>query len=275
MLSTTKFINDTPALPQSIMKLNELRLNPDRSLSDVIKIVETDAVLSAKILGLINSPFYGMRHKITSIATACVQLGELTIYSTALLASIHNSFKFNVDPYGISEKDFIFNTLMQMNLMSEWIRAVQPPYADELRLAAFLSDIGKIVISQVLIQEKKVALFKSKLYNNVFESIAELDTVGTTSLQVSALMLRHWGVSENIVKILQYADSSDSVADDMKIPASMMETVHSIWHNWGKKDDEIKQEAAIGYAVHDTDTFELYENALNRVLGKFKEIKAS
>ena len=275
MLILTKLIDSTAPLPRSVMQLNQLRLNPDRSLRDVIKIVEVDPVLSAKILALINTPFYGMRRKITSISAACVQLGELSIYSTALLAGIHSNFKFNLNPYGLSEQDFVFNTLMQMNLMNEWIRSSKPEYADELRLAAFLSDIGKIIISQLLIQEGKVDIFKEKLRNNIIESIAERDTVGATSLEVSALMLQHWDVNENIVKILQYTNSSKSIPDDMKIPVSMMETAHNLWHNWNKDSEEIRQEAMLGYAVFDTDTFYMYEQALNRVLDKLEIIRVS
>ncbi len=275
MLILTKLIDSTSPLPRSVIQLNLLRSDPDRSLGDVIKIVEADPVLSAKILALINTPFYGMKRKITSISAACVQLGELSIYSTALLAGIHSNFKFNLDPYGLTEQDFVFNTLMQMNLMNEWIRSSKPKYADELRLAAFLSDIGKIIISQLLIQEKKVDVFKNKLQNNIIESIAEYDTVGATSLQVSAMMLEHWGVNENIVKILQYTDSSKRIPDDMKIPVSMMETAHTLWHNWNKDSQEIRQEAMMGYAVFDTSTFQQYEQALDRVLDKLENIRVS
>jgi HD-like signal output (HDOD) protein len=275
MLVLTKLINSIPALPNSVIQLNKLRLDPERSLGDVIKIVESDALLSAKILGLINSPFYGIRHEIHSISAACVQLGELTIYSTALFCGMHNNFKFNLEPYGLSEQDFMFNTLMQMNLMNDWIRLTHPPYADALRLTAFLSDIGKVVISQLLIQEGKEKIFKEKLQNNIIESIAEQECVGATSLQVSALMLKHWGVDDNIIKILYYTSASQSVPDEMKIPVSMMETVHNIWSNWRKDSEEIRQEAILGYCVFDMETLPLYEQALNRVLLKLEELQVS
>ncbi|MEA2111996.1 MAG: HDOD domain-containing protein [Campylobacterota bacterium] len=275
MLILTKLIDSTAPLPRSVTLLNQLRLDPDRSLGDVIRIVETDPVLSAKILALVNTPFYGVRRKITSISAACVQLGEVTIYSTALIAGIHSSFKFNLEPYGLNEKEFMLNTLMQMNLMNEWIRLAKPAFADELRLAAFLSDIGKIIISQLLIQEKKVEQFKQKLQNNIIESIAEKDTIGATTLQVSALMLQHWGVNEDITKLLQYTNASNRVPDNMKIPVSMMETTRNIWHSWNKKSEEIRQEAIEGYLVFDTDTFYMYEQSLNRVLDKLENIRVS
>jgi HD-like signal output (HDOD) protein len=275
MLVLTKLINSIPALPNSVIQLNKLRLNPERSLGDIIKIVESDAVLSAKILGLINSPFYGMRHEVHSISAACVQLGELTIYSTALFCGMHNNFKFNLDPYGLTEQDFMFNTLMQMNLMNDWIRLTHPPYSDALRLAAFLSDIGKVLISQLLIQEGQDTVFKEKLQNNIIESIAEKECVGATSLQVSALMLKHWGVDEEIVKILYYTSASHSVPDAMKVPVSMMETVHNIWNTWRKGSDAIRQEAILGYSVFDMETLPLYEQALNRALLKLEELHVS
>ncbi len=273
MLSISTYIGAIPPLPTSVMQLSALRENPDRSLKDVIAIVETDSMLSAKILGLINTPFYSMKKEITSIAAACVQLGEATIYSTALLIGIRNNFPFDLSAYDMSERNFIFNTLMQMNLMKEWTRSIQPEHASELQLAAFLSGIGKILLSHILVEEDSVRLFKEKVANNTPEWVAELEITGASSLQVSTMMLRHWKVDSTIVAILEYTDSSEIVPEDLQLPVAMMETVYHMWNNWDKSGDDIKHKALEGFSIYDETQRHVYENALHRTIKKLEEIR--
>ncbi len=273
MLAISTYIDAIPPLPTSVMQLNTLRENPDRSLKDIIAIVETDSMLSAKILGLINTPFYGMKKEITSIAAACVQLGEATIYSTALLIGIRNNFPFDLSAYDMSERNFIFNTLMQMNLMKEWTRSIQPQHASELQLAAFLSGIGKILLSHILIEEQKVDLFKKKIENDTPEWVAEIEVTGVSSLQVSTMMLRHWKVDSTIVAILEYTDSSESIPEDLQLPVAMMETVYHMWNNWDKSSEDIKHKALEGFSIYDETQRHVYENALHRTIKKLEEIR--
>ncbi len=273
MLAISTYIDAIPPLPTSVMQLSALRENPDRSLKDVIAIVETDSMLSAKILGLINTPFYGMKKEITSIAAACVQLGEATIYSTALLIGIRNNFPFDLSAYDMSERNFIFNTLMQMNLMKEWTRSIQPQHASELQLAAFLSGIGKILLSHILIEENKVDVFKEKIANDTPEWVAELEITGVSSLQVSTMMLRHWKVDNTIVAILEHTDSSEAIPENLQLPVAMMETVYHMWNNWDKSGEDIKHKALEGFSIYDETQRHVYENALHRTIKKLEEIR--
>ena len=273
MLAISTYIDAIPPLPTSVMQLSALRENPDRSLKDVIAIVETDSMLSAKILGLINTPFYAMKKEITSIAAACIQLGEATIYSTALLIGIRNNFPFDLSAYDMSERNFIFNTLMQMNLMKEWTRSIQPEHASELQLAAFLSGIGKILLSHILIEENKIDLFKEKIANDTPEWVAELELTGVSSLQVSTMMLQHWKVDNTIVTILKHTDSSESIPEDLQLPVAMMETVYHMWNHWDRSSEDIKHEALEGFSIYDETQRHVYENALHRTIKKLEEIR--
>jgi HD-like signal output (HDOD) protein len=266
MLLLSKTIDATPPLPQSVMKLNIIRLDPDRSIKDIAKIVESDPVLSAKLLGLINSPYYGMKSKITSVTTACSQIGENQILSIALLVAMHNNYKFDLTPYNISEKEFLYNTMTQMRLMNEWTKKVHLHNANALRLATFLSDIGKILISHIIIKEDKVKKFQDKIASGISISQAERDIVGATTLEVSAQILAHWNVDDDVVDILRYTARNSITPDSLKGAVAMMESVHSLWNYWRHSSVDIKQEAILNFAMVDSSLYPSYEAALDYIL---------
>lgn len=270
-----KLIDATPSLPMSVIQLNELQRNPNRSIRDIANIVETDPILSAKILGLINAPLYGMRSEITSITMACAQLGETAIFSLSILIGLHNHFKFDLQAYGISEREFLFNTIMQMRLMNEWIALSNPEYANELRLAAFLSDIGKVLVCKLLKDADKEQLLREKLAQGVTEPNAELAVLGTTSLEVSAQMLAHWKVNERVVQILQHTRDNTGATYDIKVAVAMMESVHNLWHYWGKDAQSIKQAALMGFVLYDPADYPKFEQAVDRVLEHLRAVRAA
>ncbi len=266
MLLLSKMIDETPPLPQSVMKLNLIRLDPERSIKDIAKIVESDPVLSAKLLGLINSPYYAMKSKITSVTMACSQVGENQIFSIALLVALHNNYKFDLTPYKLSEQEFLYNTLTQMRLMNTWTQKVQPHKANALRLATFLSDIGKILIAHMVIKEDKVQIFQDKIASGISVSQTERDVIGATTLEVSAQVLEHWNVDKDVVDILRYTSKNTSTPDKLKGIVAMMESVHPLWNFWHHSISDIKQEAIMNFSMVDTSLYPAFETSLNQIL---------
>jgi len=274
MLILSRLIDAIPPLPTSVMQLGALQADPNRSIKDIAQIVEADPVLSAKILSLVNAPLYGLRNEITSVSHACAQLGETAIYSMAVLMGLHNTFKFDLEPYGLSEREFLYNTMMQTHLMNEWVRNARPSYANELRLAAFLSDIGKILIAKLLKDYDKVDEFQAKLKEGITEPNAELSVIGMTTVEVTAYILEHWKVNQNVVDILRYTRGGVGAPDGLKIPIAMMESVHHLWHLWRRGESLIRQEALMGFVLYESEEYAKYELAVNNVLTRLKELRA-
>jgi HD-like signal output (HDOD) protein len=85
-------IEDLPTLPEVVIEITRLVENPDTTAEDVYKIVSTDIALSATMLKLVNSAFYGMRRSITSLEKAIRILGFTTVRNIALAAFVFDAF---------------------------------------------------------------------------------------------------------------------------------------------------------------------------------------
>ena len=153
-----------------------------------------------------------------------------------------------------------------MRLMNEWSKKIQPENANALRLATFLSDIGKILISHIVVQEDKVKLFQERVASGISITQVERDIVGATTLEISAQILEHWNVDEDVVDILRYTSKNSTTPDSLKNVVAMMESVHSIWHLWRGNTMDIKQEAILHFAMVDSSIYPSFEASLEYIL---------
>ncbi|EFB6096501.1 HDOD domain-containing protein, partial [Campylobacter coli] len=98
-----------PPLPDTINKLRKY-INESGSnvkIDEIANIISSDPLMTAKLLRLANSPFYGFSREITSLAQVVSLLGIGNIVNTIMADSIRDSFKIDVSPYGLSTTEFV------------------------------------------------------------------------------------------------------------------------------------------------------------------------
>jgi two-component system cell cycle response regulator len=91
LASLVEGMESIPTLPSVATRLLEIVVDDTSSVRDVAKIVEADAALSAKVLRVINSPAYGLRHKVSTISHAIALLGFASLKSLVLSVSVFDS----------------------------------------------------------------------------------------------------------------------------------------------------------------------------------------
>lgn len=82
-----------PTLPEVAIRILKLVEDPDTTVRDVVKVIESDASLVAQLLKLVNSPLYGFRSQITSVERAVVLVGFYSVRNLALGISVLNAFR--------------------------------------------------------------------------------------------------------------------------------------------------------------------------------------
>ena len=91
------------------------------------------------------------------------------------------------------------------------------------------SDIGKVLISNVLISEGRADDFSRKLQRGIIESVVEKEFFGATTLEVSALMLEHWKVHSGAAAIMRYTVNNARTPDALQHAVGMLESVHALF----------------------------------------------
>ena len=97
-----KFVNKMPSLSTTVSKVLEICSRPDTAPNDLNKVISLDPVLTGQVLKLINSAYYSLVNKVTSLTRAIIMLGLNTVknlaLSTAIIRSVGQTKKSKVLP---------------------------------------------------------------------------------------------------------------------------------------------------------------------------------
>lgn len=202
-LSTlTEKIKNIPSLPEIITKSIEIMQDKNASTQALSKIISNDIGLTARVLKLVNSSYYGFPKQISTINQAIVVLGYTTIKGVILSASIFKMF----DQKGSQSFDYK-NFWKHSLLVATGARLLAQKcniYIDEdIFSAAFLHDIGKIIFAQYDWQNY------SKIYNlkdlNEKEYLQkEEKECGLNHCEIANMIAYSWNLPEIFCDIITY-----------------------------------------------------------------------
>jgi putative nucleotidyltransferase with HDIG domain len=141
-------LNDIPTLPIVATKVTELINDPNSSSGDIADVLKKDQVLTAKVLKLINSPYYGIPGEVTDVKRALAYLGFNTLAQLVLSVSVISMFP-SEEKTSFSMQAFwkhALGTAMASEAIAKKIGYAKP---EECFTCGLLHDIGKIVLFQI------------------------------------------------------------------------------------------------------------------------------
>jgi HD-like signal output (HDOD) protein/ActR/RegA family two-component response regulator len=188
---TVGALRDIPSLPRTYEALMQGLTDPDTSLQKLAKIVEQDVGVSAKILQLVNSAFFGIAHPVTNIEHAVVYLGINTIRSLVLSLEIFRVFApeapmpgFNLE---ILHRHARFSALIAARLPV-------PKHLAEITMAAgMLHDVGKLVLAWKFPDRFKRLLDQAAAERLALYKVEESE-YGFSHAEIGGYLLGLWGL---------------------------------------------------------------------------------
>jgi HD-like signal output (HDOD) protein len=133
-----------PSAPQTYIALNEVLMVPTCTVAEVARIIERDVGLCAKLLQLVNSAFFGLPRKISTLGEAVTYLGTSTIKNLALAIE---AFSAGAEASGLSNAALL--ALQAHSLLTgEIARQIDrgdKKKAEEAFLAGMLHEVGRLV----------------------------------------------------------------------------------------------------------------------------------
>ncbi|QOP40701.1 HDOD domain-containing protein [Sulfurimonas marina] len=221
-----KKIKQLPPLPESAMEIEAVYQNPDSTFNDMVKILEKDPLLTADILKAANSPLYGFSREINAISQAVGLFGMGTVRGFALASIVKKSFPLDLSPYGISNEMFSTLSKKQHALVTAWCLRKENKLMGVLSPAAFLVEIGKVLIAQQIIAESKQEQFRDTLEKIKDVEEAEKEVVGADTPEVSSLIFSQWKFEESLVNVIAHCEDPEKAEDeDTKRAAKILHVV--------------------------------------------------
>lgn len=238
-----KKIKQLPPLPESAFEIEAVYQNPDSTFNDMVKILEKDPLLTADILKAANSPLYGFSREINAISQAVSLFGMGTVRGFALASIVKKSFTLDLSPYGITPSMFSTLSKRQHALTTAWCIRRENKLMGVLSPAAFLVEIGKVLISQQIIADKSQAAFRDALKESQNVEESERKIVDADTAEVSSSIFEHWRFEESLVDVIRNCLHPEQAQPELQKAAQILHVVRSSLQINGQTTDATIAEA--------------------------------
>jgi HD-like signal output (HDOD) protein len=183
-------IGSLPTLPSVIVRVNEQVGNPKTSALDLARTILEDQSLTARLLRLVNSPFYGFPRRIATVTEAVTILGFAPVRSLLLTASVVDLLVGeetpDFSPTGLWEHSV--GAAVGAGLLARYTRHED---REEVFVAGLLHDVGKLVLFHFLTKEF-LAVLETSRREDIPIRTAEQRLLGFTHDQVGRLLAERW-----------------------------------------------------------------------------------
>jgi HD-like signal output (HDOD) protein/CheY-like chemotaxis protein len=194
---TVTALGDLPSLPRTYEALTQALADPETPLQIVAGIIEQDVGVSAKVLQLVNSAFFGIAHSMTNIQSAVSYLGINTLKSLVLAVEIFRAFKPQKELRGFSLEKLQYHAQLTAQIVGRL--AVPKHLADIAVVAGMLHDVGKLILAWKLSEHFEKVLAEASAARRPVHTVEErLD--GFSHAEIGAYLLGLWGLPYTVVE---------------------------------------------------------------------------
>lgn len=188
---------DIATLPTTIVQLLDLLKDVTCSATEVLKVMERDPALTANLLKLSNSAFYGSRSEISNVRDALVMLGNRSVVLLAFATGMAPIMRRDLLGYGLTRERFWGHSLKAATASAI---AAERLGLGALRREAFTAglvhDVGMLVVDAHLVAENQSLGFGEPAFN-----VADLErrALGFDHAEAGAALARRWGFPEVLI----------------------------------------------------------------------------
>jgi HD-like signal output (HDOD) protein len=193
--------SDLPAMPKAALHILSVIDDPRTTATRLERAVAMDQALTAKILRIANSPFYGAVREIKTVSEAIVRLGFVTIRNWTLVTATRSVF-LGAGATPLFHKIWRQSVLSAMaaQLVSQSLRRGEP---ETVFVGGLMQNIGQLVLAR-----SHLDLFQQVLTISAEEQlpyhVVEQELLGFDHGDLGALLIKEWNLSEDLEQAVRW-----------------------------------------------------------------------
>lgn len=197
------------SLPDIYFQLSEMIRDSRYSLADIGKVIAKDPALSARLLRVVNSPFYGFQARIDTISRAVTVIGIDDLCNLVLATTVVDRFAQIPDEL-IDMTSFWMRSMHCAVIARLLAKSGAVLHTERLFLAGLLHDIGSLVLSQKMPEQYLRVLLAANHDRRALAGF-EQELIGFTHADVGRELLKTWGLPESLYETIGcYLDPADA-----------------------------------------------------------------
>ncbi len=203
----SKSLNRLPAFPATIHKVTALINNPDSSLSELVEVIRLDQAITANILRMCNSAYFGLRHKVDNVHDAIMYLGKQNVVRAVLAAGCSRFFK-DAPGYEAEAKDLWEHAVGSALLSQILSKKILKHEDSQIFTAALLHDIGKVILGE-FVGAKYQEIKNSMSMRSCSFLEAEEEVLGVNHAEIGQAITATWNFPQNIQQAVAFHHRPD------------------------------------------------------------------
>ena len=248
-------LNSLPAMPEIVTKLLALNINSIEGEREMLKLIEQDPQITAKIIGLANTPMFGASKRVSSVSDSAILLGfthvKAVTMSIAFMSSLIMKPAGKLDTEGLWLHSLA--TALALGTLSRAMPRNASPPDDEIFLAGLLHDIGYLVLNHLDQTRSDELHTRCSLEKDRPSAEIEAELLEMDHCELGAELAHFWNLPDAIVTVLRYHhDPENEHASAGQPLVSMVNIVEKVLassigsHGHGTVDISHKEWQALG-----------------------------
>lgn len=216
--SIVEAVNDLPALPSVVTRVIQLTDDPNSTAQDINNVLNQDQAITARVLRLANSAFYGYTRRINTVTDAVVFMGFKTIRSIVIAASVSDILNQEIAGYALEYGELWRHsqcTAMAARLIA---RKVKFPTLDLAYTAGLLHDIGKVILNRTM-KEAYFEVVEKVSEGEIPFNQVEDEILGFNHAMVGAKVAAKWNLPDQLVEAIAMHHDPDNATVNPKLTA--------------------------------------------------------
>ena len=207
ILSLVNSTIDLPTMPEVLLKLNQVMADQDTSAEDVGKVVSADPAVSTNILRIVNSAYYGLQVRVSSVSLAISVMGFNMTKKVALKAAVFSAFGKrrekiqHFDPTAFWRHAVYAGVAARVLATSS--KAFPDMHPEDAYIAGLLHDIGKIILMEKSAPQY-LAMLRKSVQQGRSEVDVEIEDFGFTHADVGSVLAIKWSLPEDLAIAIRY-----------------------------------------------------------------------
>ena len=201
-------VNSFPTMPGAGAKMLSLLEEPNTEVTEIEKILRYDAGLTANVLRLANSAYFGLPSKIGSLKQAVILLGLKRLTQLVVASCVSAVMDKFVPGYALSPGDLWRHSIAVSIAAEALVKDKKKKVSQDVFTPALLHDVGKLVLG-TFVKEELEAIERIAAKGVPFV-VAENMILGTDHAEIGAQILTHWNFPKEVIHAVRWHHDPDS-----------------------------------------------------------------
>ncbi|NLW90646.1 MAG: HDOD domain-containing protein [Syntrophomonadaceae bacterium] len=216
--SIVEAVNDLPAFPTVVTRVIQLTDDPDSTAQDINNVLNQDQAITARVLRLANSAFYGYTRRINTVTDAVVFMGFKTIRSIVIAASVSDILNKEMAGYALEHGELWRHSQCCAMAARLIARKAKFPALDLAYTAGLLHDIGKVILNNTM-KESYIDVVERATQGEIPFNEVETEILGFTHADVGSQVAAKWNLTDQMVEAIAFHHDPDKATINPKLTA--------------------------------------------------------